>query len=76
MKKYISPLFLIIGFSIGMLLVYITAPPQKVIIVYPNPDNYKKFQYKDKAKNCFHVVQNKMPCPKDQKKIFKPPFQQ
>ena len=42
----------ILSLSIGLFFSYITSPPLEVIMVYPNPDNIDKLQYKDKSGNC------------------------
>lgn len=68
------PVFLV-SFAIGMFAVYITLPDNKVIKVYPSPDNYKYIQYKDKANNCFAVKETKVTCPDDSGKISKTPIQ-
>ena len=73
--KYINvPLFLI-SLAIGVFFVYVTAPPLKVIYVYPTPDNINQVQYKDFTDTCFSFDSNKVQCPKDKKDITDIPVQ-
>ena len=61
--KYISiPLF-VLSFIIGMAYIYLSNPPQRSILIYPTVDNNNKFQYKDKADNCFTFVAKEDKCP-------------
>lgn len=73
--KYFSPLYFIISLAIGLFFVYITAPPPNVIVVYPTPHNYNKYQYMDNAKNCFIIQQNEIPCPDNENNIMTVPIQ-
>ena len=69
------PLF-IVSLSLGLFLVYITAPRPDVIYVYPTPDNLDKIQYKDHADNCFGFTSREVTCPSDKTKIRKYPVQE
>jgi hypothetical protein len=61
--KYISiPLF-IASFLIGLVYIYLSAPPTRNIIIYPTIDNMDKFQYKDRAENCFTFIPHEKKCP-------------
>lgn len=73
--RYLSPFYFILGLSIGLFVVYITNAPPKVIIVYPNPDNYQKFQYIDNADNCFNINQKEVSCPNNSDNIINVPIQ-
>ena len=53
LSQFISIPALITSFALGMLIVYITSPPPREIMVYPTPENVKKLLYKDKAEQCF-----------------------
>lgn len=61
------PLFLI-SLSIGFFVTYITHK-QKVIYVYPNPDNEHKILFEDRAENCYKFTPKKVNCPTDSNKI-------
>ena len=56
-------------------MVYITAAPPNVIVVYPTPHNYNEYQYKDSADNCFTIKQDEMPCPDNNKDVVVVPIQ-
>lgn len=73
--KYISlPVFLI-SLAIGFLFVYLTPASTTKVVVYPTPDNKDKFQYSDKAENCFEFRQTEVACPADRSLIKQIPFQ-
>ena len=61
----------IFAFAIGLMYVYISSPPQKVVLKYPTPYNAGKVIYHDAADNCFVFDAKKVECPKD-KSIIKP----
>jgi len=55
LSKYISlPIFLI-SFAVGLFFIYVIGPEMKTIYIYPNPDNYNKYLYKDTANQCFEI---------------------
>ena len=61
------PLF-IISLAIGFFVTYITQQ-QKVIYVYPNPENEHKILFEDRAENCYKFTPHKVECPSDPNKI-------
>ena len=65
----------IISFLIGLCFTYFTAPPSKVVLVYPTPENVKTTQYKDKANNCYEFNDTKVACTNDTSKIKEIPIQ-
>jgi hypothetical protein len=73
--KYIDPLYFIVSLAIGIFMVYITAAPPNVIVVYPTPHNYNEYLYKDSANNCFTIKQDEMPCPDNNKDVVVVPIQ-
>ena len=61
--KYISiPLF-VLSFIIGIVYIHLSNPPTRNIMIYPTIDNVGKFQYKDRAGNCFAFVPHEKKCP-------------
>jgi hypothetical protein len=73
--KYISVPVFIISFLLGMVYIYISAPPTRKILIYPTVDNESKFQYKDKAENCFTFVVKEEKCPYNTGSLKKIPIQ-
>lgn len=65
----------LISFAIGIFFAYITDPQQKVIHIYPSPDNANKFVYKDSAGSCFKFAYESVNCPLDAKKMGNVPSQ-
>ena len=68
------PIFLV-SLSIGLFYVYISVPNPKLIYVYPTPDNIQKFQYKDRADNCFTFDAQEVNCAKAKGQVKKIPVQ-
>ena len=73
--KFINIPVFIISLAFGLLAVYITAPDNRKIIVYPTHENVDSIQYRDKAENCFSVEEQEVNCPSDSSKISKLPIQ-
>lgn len=63
LSEYISLPIFITSFAIGLFFVYVLGPEFKTIYVYPNPQNYMKTQYKDKANQCFQFKPTEISCP-------------
>jgi hypothetical protein len=61
--KYISIPTFLVSLVIGLILVYIFETEQKVITVYPTPDNAGQIQYQDKAGNCYKYSATEATCP-------------
>jgi hypothetical protein len=60
---YISiPIFLI-SFAIGIFFVYVVGTEGKEVLIYPTPSNTDKYQYKDKAEQCFEFKPVEVDCP-------------
>ena len=55
------PVFLV-SLIVGFLFVYLTMPKERMIYVFPNPENVDILQYKDKTNSCFHYKQTEVSC--------------
>ncbi len=73
--KYIDIRVIIVSLAVGLLFVYIWQPEQKIIYVFPTPDNIEQVQYKDKANNCYKFGATEVSCPSDKNKIKNIPLQ-
>ena len=62
------PVF-IVAFIIGIIFIYLSDKPGKIIYVYPTPDNVHRFEYIDKANNCYEYDAIEVNCPSDINKI-------
>tara|TARA_E500000178_G_C16938267_1_gene715075 strand:+ start:245 stop:463 length:219 start_codon:yes stop_codon:yes gene_type:complete len=67
--KYLNLTFFLISLAIGLFLNYIISPEQKVIYVYPTPENSNKFLYKDQVDNCYKTKSTIVKCGNDAKSI-------
>jgi hypothetical protein len=73
--KYINVPIFVASLAIGIFMVYATMPDNRVIYVYPTPENVDILQYKDKSDNCFQVKSTEVTCPTNEKDISKVPVQ-
>lgn len=67
--QYVNMPLFIMSLIVGLFAVYITLPDQRIVYVYPTPENVDLLQYKDKTDTCFSFNQEKVTCPSDEKKI-------
>lgn len=73
--NYISLPVFIISLAVGLFVVYILGPEEKIIFVYPTPENVESVLYKDKADQCFQFNSVEIECPSDKSKIHETPVQ-
>ena len=73
--KYINPPVFFTSLVIGLVAVYLTVPENRIIYVYPTPENVATLQYKDKTGNCFSMKQKEVACPTKESEISKIPAQ-
>jgi hypothetical protein len=74
--SYINFPIFIASLILGLLAVYFTTSDNKIVYVYPTPENVQHIQYRDKADNCFSIKENEVSCPANEKDIQKIPVQQ
>ena len=67
--KYLNLGFFLTSLAIGLFLNYIISPEQKIIYVYPTPNNSNKVLYKDQVDNCYKSVPKVVKCSNDVKSI-------
>jgi len=73
--RFIDMKILLISLALGLFAVYITMPDQRLIYVYPTPENVDILQYKDRTDSCFSIKQTEVACPVNEKDIAKIPMQ-
>ncbi len=66
---YINAPAFFIALAIGLFFTYIYAPPKKVIIKWPTPENAGKVIYQDHSDTCYKYKANEVSCPADQSLI-------
>ena len=67
--KLLNLTYFLCALTIGLFLNYIHSPEQKVIYVYPTPDNSKKILYKDQIGNCYKTSARVVKCSDSAKSI-------
>ena len=60
--NYIDFNYFLVSLTIGLFFVYVIGPEQPVILVYPTPENQDKYQYVDKADNCYTFKAKETEC--------------
>lgn len=73
--KYINFPVFIISLALGIMAVYVTAPPTRQIYVYPTHENAGIIQYRDKTNTCFSIEEEEVTCPTNSSEISKIPVQ-
>jgi hypothetical protein len=73
--KYINVPVFVISLAVGIFMVYVTMPNNRIIYVYPTPENVDILQYKDKSETCFQVKESEVTCPSNEKDIASIPVQ-
>jgi len=73
---FIDPYAFLMALAVGLLYVYLTTPPPRIVIKHPTPYNAGKITYVDDARVCYKYRMKQVPCPKDKTKIKEMPIQQ
>jgi hypothetical protein len=74
-SKYIDIYVLIISFVVGFLIVYMTTDENRIIHIYPTPENEELMLYRDKAHQCFTFQHKEVSCPVNPLDISTVPIQ-
>jgi hypothetical protein len=70
----LNPYVFIISFCIGIFIVYLSEPPQKIIIQHPRPNDDKTI-YRDDSNNCYKYKTIEVKCPADKSLILDHPLE-
>ena len=65
LSKYINVKVFVVSLIMGLIVTYMTAPPQQAIYVYPNEENSGSVQFKDITGTCFAFEPVAQDCPGD-----------
>jgi hypothetical protein len=63
LTRYIDVPTFTASLAIGILFVYLRRDEKRIIMIYPNPDNYHDVQYKDQSGTWFEFTQTPVACP-------------
>lgn len=63
LTRFIHVPVFIASLAIGILFVYLRRDEKRIIMIYPNPDNYNEVQYKDHGGTWFEFTQTPVSCP-------------
>jgi len=69
LSQFINWPTLLVSFLVGIIFIIFKSGEQRSIIVYPNPDNIHKVQYKDSTDTCFKYDLNESDCNETAKNI-------
>lgn len=72
--SYINVYLFIASLAFGVLAVYVTND-DRVIYVYPTPENVDLLVYRDKTNSCFKLNKSKVACPAEESSMFTIPPQ-
>ena len=72
--KYINIYVFVASLAFGILAVYVTND-DRVIYVYPTPENVDMLVYRDKTNNCYKFSKKEVACPAEEASIFTVPPQ-
>jgi hypothetical protein len=74
-SKYINIPVFMVSLAVGLFFIYVIMPDQRMIFVYPTPENVDILQYRDKTGHCFQFDEKQVPCPTDKSRISQIPVQ-
>ena len=74
-SRYLSIYTFIVSLAIGLFIVYIWGPEERIVYVFPTPENANRIQYKDNVDNCSTFKSTEVDCPTDENEISKIPIQ-
>ena len=60
---FIDPIAFFVSFAIAFFFYYILAPPKKIVIQYPTPENAEKITYQSDGDNCYKYKAKEVSCP-------------
>lgn len=69
LKEIFNQYYFLYGFSIGIILVLLFKPKQKVLIQYPTPFNAGRTIYKDHLNQCYKLRPIRTKCGSNNQKV-------
>lgn len=73
--KFIHVPVFLASLAIGIFFVYLHAPENRTVYVYPMPENVDQVAYRDALGNCFYYQSKERECPQDRSKLATVPPQ-
>jgi len=70
----LNPFVFIISFCLGIFYVYMTEPPNKIIIQHPKPNDEETI-YRDDNNSCYKYKTIEVKCPSDKSLILDHPLE-
>lgn len=67
--KYFDPWFFLIGFGIGMFVIYIIQQSPDILVKYPNPDTADTLVYQDEVGSCYKYRPREVQCTGNEKNM-------
>ena len=62
MNIRVEILFIIIGFLIGLFIIYMTTPLPRIVVKYPTIDNIENTTYVDERGQCYRYFAEEIKC--------------
>jgi len=73
--KYINLKYLLLSFIVGLIAVYLVSEENRIVYIYPTPENVDLMLYRDKANQCFAFEHTEVTCPNNPLDIARVPVQ-
>ena len=65
-QRYLNIRIFLTSFVIGLFVTYVLDQQQRIVIVYPSPENIQSYLFKDDANSCFRYKQEEVDCAKNE----------
>ena len=73
LSKIIDFKIFFISLCLGLLYIYLTDDPKKVVLLFPTPHTFKDYLFKDFLENCYELNMKEVSCYENEENIEKLP---